>query len=323
MAVGGSAGPTAERRPDTDGPTVADRFRLLRSKLRPARSHVPLVCRDALLSSLSRSTADLILVSAPAGAGKSTLLGQFAEADGRPVAWLQLDDGDNDPIVLLAYLAHAIDGVHAVDPDLFRLLQMATPPVDELILPVLEDALLKAPPFLFVLDDAHLVANEESWRLITFLADRMAERRQLLLGSRIDPPLPLARLHAAGRVTEYRMVDLAMSRDEAARLLELHGFDGDGELLDELLRRTEGWVTGLCLAVLAGEGRPPGEVVATISGDRREIAAYLTGEVLEHQSARVQRFLLRTSVLDSLSRCATAHSTHRPRPSGPSAWPAT
>ena len=276
-------------------------FRPLRSKLRPARSHLPLVERKALLEALAVTHAPLILVSAPAGAGKSTLLSQFAAADARPVAWVQLDEGDNDPVVLLTYLALALDAVSPVDKELFRLLRIRTPPVDERILPGLEEALTGAPAFLFVLDDAHLIDSAECWRIVGFLVDHLSDECQLLIGSRTDPPLPLARLHAGGRVTEYRMVDLAMTRAEAERLLELHGRRADDESLDDLMLRTEGWVTGLCLALLAGDGRPGGELLSSAHGGRREIAGYLTGEVLDRQPERIQRFLLRTSVLDALT----------------------
>ena len=119
-------------------------FRPLRSKLRPARSHLPLVPRVALVEALSRTRAPLILISAPAGAGKSTLLGQFAELDGRPVAWVQVDEADNDPIVLLTYLALALDAVTPVDDALFPLLRVRTPPVDEQILPGLCEALAQS-----------------------------------------------------------------------------------------------------------------------------------------------------------------------------------
>ena len=276
-------------------------LRPLRSKLRPARSRQPLVPRQALIDSLARTRAPLVLVSAPAGAGKTTLLAQFADADDRPTAWLQVDEGDNDPTILLTYVAHALDRVAPVDQTVFDLLSVRTPPVGEQILPLIEEWLALAPPFLLVLDDVHLLVNEECWQLVGFVADRLSEGSHLLLGTRVDPPLPLPRLHAGGRLTEYRMVDLAMTRGEAARLLELHGSRADEDVLDELLRQTEGWVTGLCLALLAERGRPSAAAPGAVHGDRHQIAAYLTGEVLERQPQRVQRFLLRTSVLDALS----------------------
>jgi LuxR family maltose regulon positive regulatory protein len=293
----------AKTRPESrlDSEILADEFRPLRSKLRPASSHLPLVHRGALVDALARSRAPLILVSAPAGAGKSTLLGQLAGADARPVAWVQLDEGDNDPIVLMTYLALALDAVSPVDKEMFPLLRVRVPPVDERILPGLAEALATAPAFRFVLDDAHLITSAECWRILSFIADHLPDGCHMLIGTRTDPPLPLARLHAAGRLTEYRMMDLAMTRDEAGGLLELYGQPADGAVLDGLMLRTEGWITGLCLALLAGDGRSPTDLLANTRGGRREIAGYLTGEVLDRQPERIQRFLLQTSVLDALT----------------------
>ena len=236
------AGPGSEM-PEVDG------FRPLDSKLRPARSRLPLVQRGALVAALARTHSPLILISAPAGAGKSTLLSQFAAATPLPVALVQLDEADNDPIVLLTYLALALDAVSPVDAELFPLLRVRTPPIDAQILPGLAEALERAPSFLFVLDYAHRITSAECWRILGFIADRLPDGCHLLMGTRTDPPLPLARLHATGRLTEYRMMDLAMTRDEAGRLLELYGRSADCAVLDGLMLRTEGWVTGLCLAL--------------------------------------------------------------------------
>jgi len=247
-----------------------------------------------------RTSAPLVLVSAPAGAGKSTLITQFAEADDRPFAWIQLDEGDNDPIVLLTYLAHALDGVRPLDPALFELLQAHTPRIEERILPHLEDAVLRTDPSLLILDDAQLIENEACWRILGFLMDRMSGGSQLVLGSRTDPPLPLARLHAAGRVTEFRMVDLAMTRDETARLLGLYGTTADDDTLDTLMDRTEGWITGLCLALLADQTGTRDHRLPPVRGDQRTIAAYFLEEVLDRRPEPVQRFLLHTSIVERL-----------------------
>jgi LuxR family transcriptional regulator, maltose regulon positive regulatory protein len=292
---------TGPRESRIDLEASGEGFRPLKSKLRPARSHLPLVQRTALVDALSRTRAPLILISAPAGAGKTTLLSQIAAAGERPVAWLQLDEADNDPVVLLNYLALALDCVSPVDDALFPLLRVRTPPVDEQILPGVCEALARASDFLWVLDDAHLIQNPDCWRIIGSIVDNLPDGSHLLIGTRIDPPLPLPRLHAAGRVTEYRMVDLAMTRDEAERLLELYGRPADKEILDDLLLRTEGWVTGLCLALLASDRQSPSDLLASLHGGRREIAGYLAGEVLDQQPEHIQRFLLETSVLDALS----------------------
>jgi LuxR family maltose regulon positive regulatory protein len=275
-------------------------FQTRASKLRQARAQLQLVQRTALVDALLESPAPLVVVSAPAGYGKSTLLSQWAEAVPIPSSWLQLDATDNDPVVFLSYLTAALSRVAPVDPTVADLLQMQAPPIDELILPRLGDALDAAPPFLLVLDDAHLVQSEACWRHLAVLLDQLPPGACLALGTRSEAALPLARLRAEGRLSEVRLTDLRLTRAEAAELLRLHGTDADDEALDGLLELTEGWATGLYLALLAGDGRPAREWLPRIHGDLHAIAGYLTAEVLERQPAVLQEFLLRTSILDEL-----------------------
>jgi LuxR family transcriptional regulator, maltose regulon positive regulatory protein len=282
------------------GPRHAAGFEPLRSKVRPALPQVALVRRRELVDDLLGCATPLVLVSAPAGYGKSTLLAQWAGAEPRPTAWVQLGDGDNDPVVLLSYLALALEPVAPLDPAVVDLLQLRYPPVEERVLPGLAAALAGAPPFLLVLDDAHLVRNQACWRIILSALDNLPNRAQLAIGTRRDPDLPLARLRASGRLAEVRTERLAMSRDEAHELFDLHAFTCDAETLDAVLTATEGWATGLYLALLAGEGRSTDSWLSNVRGDRREIAAYLVAEVLERQPIAVQRFLTRTSILDSM-----------------------
>ena len=279
---------------------LAPRFQPRASKLRPARSHLELVERTALVGALLRSPASLVVVSAPAGYGKSTLLAQWADAAPVPASWLQLDATDNDPVVFLTYLTAALSRVAPVDPAVADLLQVQSPPIDELILPRLGDALDAAQRFLLVLDDAHLVQSEACWHHLALLLEQLPQGACLALGTRSEAPLPLARLRAAGRLVEMRLGDLRLTRAEAGELLRLHGAEADDEALDGLLELTEGWATGLYLALLAGEGRPPGEWLPRLRGDLHAIAGYLTAEVLERQPAELQAFLLRTSILDQL-----------------------
>jgi len=270
------------------------------SKLRPARTRLALVQRTTLLAALLRSPASLVVVSAPAGYGKSTLLAQWTDAVPIPASWLQLDVTDNDPVVFLTYLTAALSRVAPVDPSVAGLLQVQSPPIDELILPRLGDALDAAQPFLLVLDDAHLVQSEACWRHLALLLEQLPPGACLALGTRSEAPLPLARLRAAGRLAEVRLGDLRLTRAEAGELLRLHGAEADDEALDGLLELTEGWATGLYLALLAGEGRPAGEWLPRLRGDLHAIAGYLTAEVLERQPTELQEFLLRTSILDQL-----------------------
>ncbi len=260
-----------------------------------------LVERRALLAALQATDAPLVLVCAPAGAGKTTAVRQWAAADPRPAAWVQLDAADDDPVVLLLWLSRALVAVAPVDGQLETALTLAVPPIRERVLPMLADALAAAKPFLLVLDDAHLVAGTKCWDVVAYLLRCLPEGAQLVIGSRADPPLPLARLRAAGELAEFRVHDLALDGDEARELLWLHGCDVGPDEVGTLVEATEGWATGLHLACLAAQGRRPEEWLPSVRGDQREIGAYLTAEVLEQLPAELQEFLLRTSVLDELT----------------------
>jgi LuxR family transcriptional regulator, maltose regulon positive regulatory protein len=274
---------------------------VLPAKLRPPQARVRLVERHVLISELSGSDTPLVAVSAPAGSGKTTLLRQWAEADDRPFAWVQLDAADSDPVVLLTYVAQALDAVADVDPNVHSSLSLAVPPVRERVLPLLGEALAAAPPFVFVLDDAHLLHGAKPWDVVAFVLRGLPDGAQLALGSRTDPALPMARMRAGGEVTEVHAAQLSLDAAEVAQLLRLHGCDADDDTAAALLAATEGWATGLQLACLAGAGRPPAEWLGDIRGGRREIAEYLTSEVLDAQPGDLQEFLLRTSVLLELT----------------------
>jgi len=296
------AGATGET--DREGLDGLDRPTLIvhprAAKLRPARAQLELVERTALIAGFLRSPTSLVVVSAPAGYGKSTLLAQWADSAPVPASWLQLDAADNDPVVFLTYLTEALRRVAPVDPAVSDLLHVQTPPIEELILPRLGDALDAAQPFLLVLDDAHLVQSEACWRHLAKLFEQFPPGACLALGTRTEVPLPIDRLRAEGRLTEVSLDDLRLTRAEAGELLKLHGAETGDEALDGLLELTEGWATGLYLALLAGGGRPAGEWLPHLRGDQHVIASYLTAEVLERQPLELQEFLLRTSVLDQL-----------------------
>ena len=288
---------TLDREP-TDGGTVGSQA--LGSRLRPPSWQVPLVPRDSLVESLLADRRALVVVCAPAGYGKSIALSQWLAADPRPSAWLQLDEADDDPVELLTYIALALGRITSVDPALFDLLRLREPPLER-ILPGLAAAVEAAPPFLFVLDDAHLVSGEDSWQLLAALFRQLPDGAQVAVGTRDDPPLPLARLRAAGRLAEYRAGDLAMGEEEAKDLLGLGGSAMDATPLEALLAATEGWPAGLSLAMLAGQTQGTADWPLALRGDQRTIAAYLTEEVMERQPEDLKRFLLRTSVLERLS----------------------
>ncbi len=274
---------------------------LLPSKLGPPKTHLGLVSRRVLVDALRRSAAPLVLLSAAAGSGKTTALLEWVAAERRPVAWLRLDAADNDPVLLLVALTTALQGVLPLDPQLGELLRVAVPPVWERIVPALGIAVAAAPPFLFVLDDAQHVTNPDCWRIVATLLECLPDGSQVAVATRVDPPLPLARLRAAGALASYGGTDLAFDRTEAGQLMELHAVSLAMDDLDALLRATEGWATGLSLAALAVRGRPAVDGPVAVSGDLREIDGYLLGEVFSGQDHETQEFLLRTSVLERLS----------------------
>ena len=273
----------------------------LPSRIRPPHARPDVVRREALIARLLRSTEPLVLVDAPAGYGKSILLTQWAASQPLPLVWLQLDATDDDPVAFLTYLAHALKQVAGVPPSALDLLQLRDPPIEEHILPELAAAAAEASPFLLVLDDGHLLDNESCWRFVRVVLDHLPEGAQLAIGTRRRPPLPLARLRAAAGLVEATAADLAMSRSEAKLLLRLHESTVDDPTLDRLLELTEGWPAGLYLAVLANAGRPAEDWLPHVRGDQREIAGYLTAEVLDGLSAHLQALLTRTSILDRLS----------------------
>ena len=274
---------------------------LLPSKLDSPKFRLGLVPRRVLVDSLCRSAAPLVVLSAAAGSGKTAALLEWVAAERRPVAWLRLDAADNDPVLLLVGLTAALQRVTPLDPATGEWLRVAVPPVWERVVPALGAAVAAAPPFLLVLDDAQQLTNPDCWRIVATLLDCLSQGSQVAVSTRVDPPLPLARLRAAGALASYGGKDLAFDRTEAEQLMEMHGVSLAMDDLDAVLHATEGWATGLSLAALAVPGLPADERPAAVRGDLREIAGYLLGEVFSGQSPDTQEFLLQTSVLERLS----------------------
>ena len=290
-----SAPARAHRRAVGDAPAA------LPAKLRPPVQRVRTVERRTLLASFAAAAEPLVVVCSPAGTGKTTVLRQWTEADDRPAAWVQLDASDDDPVVLLIYLCRALGAVATVPPEVEAALGLSVPPVRERVLPLLAEALAQAPPFLLVLDDAHLLAGRKCWDVIAFVLANLPPGAQLALGTRSEPRLPLARLRACGELAEFHVGQLALDRAETEELLRAHGLEASEDVVAALLEVTEGWATGLHLACLASNGRQFDEWLPTVRGDQHEIAAYLSSEVLDRQPPELQDFLLRTSVLDELT----------------------
>lgn len=295
--AGDSSSESGERVSSQDAPLAASRALM---GLRPWIC-TDLVLRTAVLAELIASAASLVVLSAPAGSGKTTVLLQWIERELRPHAWLTLEAAHNDPSVLVTGLATSLGHVAPVDPRVDRWAHLAVPPLRERILPSLRASLAQAPPFVMVLDDAHLVGNKASWEIVENLLGALPAGAQMALGARTEPPLPLARLEAAGQLLQLGGDELAFSIQETVALLNLRGLKADEQAAAALQAATEGWAAGISLATLACGGSCTVDWVATIDGRQRAIARYLISEVLERQSRSVQAFLLQTSILDRLS----------------------
>ena len=274
---------------------------LLASRLRPPQPLLELVRRNRLLQQLSAATAPLVVVSAPGGFGKTVVLAQWGESDRRPFAWLQVDDADNDPLVFLSYLVSALGGVTDIDPLVVNWLQRAPPPVETRILPALAAAVAGAAPFVFVIDDAHLITNDACWQILGVLLEQLPPGAKLCLSGRGSPPLPLARLRVAARLLELGPAELALSPRETHELLRMHGVAADPRTVAYLGRVTEGWAAGLYLAALAGTQVSTADWLEGIHGHQHDIARYLASEVFEQQPAEIAAFLMQTSILERLS----------------------
>jgi LuxR family maltose regulon positive regulatory protein len=281
---------------------------LLETKLQVPRRRRSLIARPRLGEALSRGTESaLTLVSAPAGFGKTTVLAQWlagAPPDGRSVAWLAIDQRDNDPTLFWTYLVAALDtaapGVGAVA---LSLLQPPQPPIDTILTTLLNDLHARPGDVVLVLDDYHLVDARDVQDGMTFLLDHLPPQLHLVIAGRADPPLPLARLRARGELVEIRAADLRFTPDEAAAYLNgAMGLALTAPDVAALAGRTEGWIAALQLAALSMQGRDDiAGFIAGFAGDDRYIVDYLAEEVLARQPEPVRRFLRRTSVLNRLS----------------------
>jgi LuxR family transcriptional regulator, maltose regulon positive regulatory protein len=295
--------PTTEG--DLPGAALAGQpFPIVESKLHPQIGDRGGVPRTELLDRLAASSATpVVAVIAPPGYGKTTLLAQWAERDRRPFAWLSIDQYDNDPNVLLTYVAAALDRVEPIDPAAFDALAAPGAPTTETIHPRLGSSpSASAVPIVVVLDDVHLLQNRECLDAVAALVERTPPGSQFVIAGRGEPALPLAGLRAGGRVVEIGADDLAMDRQEAGLLLRDAGVDLSGLDVDDLVRRTEGWPVALYLAALSVKAGGAGEGAAVaFAGDDRFLVDYLQSVLLSRLPPRLVSFLTRTAVLDRMS----------------------
>jgi LuxR family transcriptional regulator, maltose regulon positive regulatory protein len=283
--------------------TGAPGFDLVASKLRRPWLRPGTVCRSPLIGRLTRDDCGpVVSVVAPAGYGKSTLLAQWARQDSRAFAWVCADEADNDPKVLLSYVAQALDAVQPVGGPVFGALASPASSVSGSVVPRLGSAFASMTvPVVLVLDDVHLLRNAECRAALSVLADHVPDGSRLVLAGRDQPPLRVARLRAEGRITEIGPAELALTRGEAAELLRATGVMLDEAEVAGLYLRTEGWPAGLYLAALAirAGGSLPGAEMS-FDGADRFIAEYVESELLARISARDREFLTRTAVLERM-----------------------
>jgi LuxR family maltose regulon positive regulatory protein len=295
------------------GVAAPERDVLLATKLHVPRLHPGFVPCPRLVEALDDGlTRRLILVGAPAGFGKTALLAGWARRGDRPVAWLSLDAGDNDPARFWRHAVAALDRARpGIGERVGPLLGPPAPSSFEGLVTALINELAAQPgaaqpgddELLLVVDDYHLIDAQQVHEPLVFLLEHLPPGLHLALASRSDPPLPLARLRAAGQLAELRAGDLRFTAEEAAALLrETAGDVLPAAAVAALAARTEGWAAGLQLAGLSLRGQPDvAGFVAAFSGTYRYVLDYLTGEVLERQSEQMRGFLLETSVLERLS----------------------
>jgi LuxR family maltose regulon positive regulatory protein len=293
---------------------------LLATKLYIPPTRPNLVLRPRLMEHLGQGlTNRLILVSGPAGFGKTTLLSEWLTKCECRAAWVSLDAGDNDQVRFLSYLIAALQTIvpDAGEAAKGLLHSLQSPPIES-ILTLLVNDLCSLPdkgdsqsrPCVLVFDDYHVIDAPAVHSAVAFLLDNLPPHMHLVIATRVDPPLPLARWRSRGQLVEIRADDLRFTPDETAAFLnQVMGLNLSAQDIATLETRTEGWIAGLQMAALAmkpfaAQGLPAGRVshfIQAFSGSHHYILDYLAEEILNRQPENVQMFLLHTSILERLT----------------------
>src|SRR5256886_3039727 len=272
----------------------------------PLRPHV--IIRPRLIERLNEGLhRKLTLIAASAGFGKTTLVSEWVEGIERPrarTAWLSLDEGENDPARFLTYLVAALQTIAATIGEgvLGALQSPQPPPTVSILTALLNDITTIKDPFVLVLDDYHVIDAKPIDHALTFLLEHLPPQMHLVIATREDPQLPLARLRARGQLTELRATDLRFTPSEAAGFLNQGmGLNLSAEDIARLSTRTEGWIAGLQLAAISMQGQQDTtSFITSFTGSHHFVLDYLVEEVLQQQPESIQTFLLRTSILDRL-----------------------
>jgi len=302
-----------------DVPTQSSGAVLAATKLHIPEVRSEQIARAGLVDGLvSSSRRKLTLIEAPAGYGKTTLIAEWRSSarEERDFAWLSLDEGDSDPA---RFWAGVIDALRTVEPGIGKpaveALESRSIHVRDVALPLLLNELARLDrDVVLVLDDYQTVRGPDVHRLVDVLLAHLPDRLHVVIATRVDPPLSLARLRAAGEMTEVRGAELRFTASEAAEFLRRTvGLELSHDEVSSLHGRTEGWPAGLYLAGLSVRGRADRhEFIESFAGDDRHIVDYLASEVMGDQPADVRSFLLRTSILERLCGplCDAVLETH-------------
>lgn len=281
--------------------------KILATKLYVPRVRSSLVARPHLLEHLNKGMqGKLTLISALPGSGKTTLLSEWQTRKHFPLAWVSLDESDNDTSHFWSYVAKAIEILsHGISEDALALLySFPTPPIESVLIPLINaiDSTMEE-DFALVLDNYHCIENDAIHAGLTFLLDHLPPRMHVIVITRVDPPLSLARLRVRRQLTEIRTADLRFTPTETLEYLhQTMNLPISIEYATRLTERTEGWIAGLQLAALSLQIQGDSEdFLKNFNGNHRYILEYLAQEVLAGQPAHVQRFLQHTAILDCLS----------------------
>jgi LuxR family transcriptional regulator, maltose regulon positive regulatory protein len=276
---------------------------LVVSKMRRPLMRPGTVRRSLLIDRLARGDLrPIVSVVAPPGYGKTTLLSQWGERSGQAFAWVSVDEADNDPKVLLSYVAEVLDAVEPIDERVFDALASPASSVPGSVVPRLGSAFASmSSPVVLVLDDVHVLHDRECRAALSVLADHVPAGSRLVLAGRTRPPLRVARLRAEGRILEIGPRELSLTREEASSLLRNAGLTLGAEDVAALHQRTEGWPAGLYLAALyLREGGQLASAAVSFGGGDRLVSEYVESEFLARISRRQRLFLTRTAVLERM-----------------------